>query len=383
MNDESASGYHAKLQRGAMLREVARFADAERFLQGAIAEQPGQAQGHLELAICYEAWGDHDKEALACVERAIALAPNEARPHAWRAWILGSLDRERESIAAAQDALRLNPHDILALNAMARAHAGLQEWKESERCAREVLALNAENSAGLNLLSVALRQQGRVREANAISDQLLALVPENPYAQNSAGWAALQAGDHRLANRHFIEALRLDPTLENARRGLVHAFNSRVWLYRMYYQYLAWLGRHKKAMRYVILIIMYVVYRGVVGTLRVHYGHAGQVWIPVVIAIYFIIFGFGRSFGNFFLLLDPFARHALGRKEIILSCLVLVAYGILMLAELVMQAWLPLAILVAIPACFLWAALSPTVQDAWARPARPTSAASVAPPSPG
>jgi tetratricopeptide (TPR) repeat protein len=376
MNDESAPGFHAKLQRGSMLRQLARFADAERFLQNAIAEQPSNAQGYLELAICYEAWGDHDKQALDCIDRAIALAPNDARPHAWRAWILGSLDRDRDAIAAAEDALRLDSHDILALNALGRAHAGLQEWKEAERCARAVLVLNAENTAGLNMLSVSLRQQGRLREANAISDTLLALVPDDAYAQNSAGWAALQAGDHRLANRHFLEALRLDPTLDNARRGLVHAFNSRVWLYRMYYQYLAWMSRHKKASRYVILIVMYIVYRGVVGTLRVHYGHAGQIWIPVVIAIYFIIFGFGRSFGNFFLLLDPFARHALGRKEIGLSCLVLVAYGFLVIAEFAMQAWLPLAILLAIPACFVWAALSPRVQDTFARP---TPAASVAP----
>jgi Na+/alanine symporter len=126
------------------------------------------------------------------------------------------------------------------------------------------------------------------------------------------------------------------------------------------------MSKHKTGARYAILIVIYVCYRLVIGTMRVELGHRSGDWIAVVVAFYFIFFGFGRSFGNFFLLLDPFARHALGRKEIVLSSLVMLAYAFLLTVVIVDQAWPQAAILVALPACFAWAALWPRLQDAFA-----------------
>ncbi len=125
------------------------------------------------------------------------------------------------------------------------------------------------------------------------------------------------------------------------------------------------MSRHKSGARYAIIIFIYLAYRVVIGTMRAELGPKSFDWIAVAIFFYFILFGYGRSFANFFLLLDPFARHALGRKEIGLSSLVMVGYAFLLGVVIMDHAWIQTAILIAVPACFAWSALWPRLQDAF------------------
>jgi tetratricopeptide (TPR) repeat protein len=366
MSDEPSSSYNANLLRGQQLRDMRRYPDAEKYLQQAIGEQPNNAAGYYQLAFCYCNWDDHEKKALQTIDRAISLDPNQADFFALRAWILGNLDRDKEAIQVAGQALELDPFEIMALNAQSRAYIALQMWKEAETTARHVLELNARNDVAGNFLAIALRQQGRRKESEAISAALLAQVPDDAMSQCNAGWSALEGSDYRRANRHFLEALRLNPNYDSARRGLLHSFNSRVWIYRVYFQFVAWLGKHRKETRYFFLIVIYVAYRLVVSELRT-FGKEGVNWGFVVVALYLVIFGFGKSFGNLFLLLDPFARHALKRKEIGWSLFAGTLYGFFLYAFFVREAWPQLAFLSAILLFFLWGVLSARIQEAFAK----------------
>jgi tetratricopeptide (TPR) repeat protein len=368
MSDETSSGFRSNLQRGELLRGQGRYAEAEKFLQAAIGAEPGQAEGYFELAFNYCNWTGHGKKALATIDRAISLDPNHAEYYSLRAWILGNLDRHQESLRVAEQALNMNPYSLLALNAQTRTYVDLHEWAQAETSARRTMAIFTLNETAANLLAVALRQQGRLDESNAVTASLLAQVPDNAMAQSNAGWSALQAGDHRRANIHFMEALRLDPDYDYARLGLLHSFNSRVWIYRIYFQFVSWLGKHKDGMRYFWLIVIYLVYRVVIATIRTEMGsHDATYWIFVAVAFYLILFGFGRSFGNFFLLLDPFARHALTTKEKGWALFAATFYGIILGVEISGQAWTQVAILSAVPAFFLWGVFMPRLQDAFAR----------------
>jgi tetratricopeptide (TPR) repeat protein len=367
MSDETSSGYRANLQRGELLRGQRRYAEAEKFLQTAIAAEPDQAEGYFELAFNYCNWPGHGKKALATIDRAISLDPSLAEFHSLRAWILGNLDRHQESLRVAEHALNMNPYSLLALNAQTRTYIDLHEWAQAEASARRTMAVYTLNETAANLLAVALRQQGRLAESNAVTASLLSQVPDNAMAQSNAGWSALQAGDHRRANIHFMEALRLDPGYDYARLGLLHSFNSRVWIYRIYFQLVAWLSKHKDGMRYFWLIVIYLAYRIVIATIRTEMGEHGTYWIFVAVAFYLILFGFGRSFGNFFLLLDPFARHALTGKEKAWAVFAATFYSIILGVEIAGQAWMQAAILSAVPAFFLWGVFMPRLQDAFAR----------------
>jgi len=177
MSDESSSGYRANLQRGELLRGQGRYADAEKFLQAAIAEEPSQAEGYYELALCYCNWPGHGKKALATVDHAISLDPNHSEFYSLRAWILGNLDRHQESLRVAGQALNMNPYSLLALNAQTRTYIDLHEWVQAEESARRTLATYTLNETAANLLAIALRQQGRLEESNAVTARLLATMP--------------------------------------------------------------------------------------------------------------------------------------------------------------------------------------------------------------
>jgi Tfp pilus assembly protein PilF len=367
MSELPSSGFQACLRRGELLRDQGRYADAENYLQQAVGQEPNNADGYYELALCYCNWTGHAKKALEVIDRAISLDANSARSFALRAWILGNLDRHKETIAVANQALELNPNHILALNAQSRAYNRLYDWAQSEAHARRVLAINARNEVATNFLAIALRQQGRLQESEMVSASLLSHNPDNTMTQCNAGWTALQAGDYRRANWHFLEALRLDPQSDYARRGLLHAFNSRVWIYRLYFQFVAWISRHRRQMRILFFLAIYIGYRMVLVTLRTEFGSEGVRWGMVVVTLYLAVFGFGRSFGNLFLLLDRFARHALTGKEKAWSLLAGFIYGFFLTTLIAQGAWPQAAVLLAILGFFLWGVLAPRVQDAFAR----------------
>jgi tetratricopeptide (TPR) repeat protein len=367
MSTQITSSYQANLLRGELLRNQHRYTEAEKFLQQAIAEQPNRAEGYYKLAFCYCGWNGHDPKALHTVDRAISLEPNRAEFFALRAWILGNLKKQKEAIKVAGQSLALNPSSLLALNAQTRAYCELQDWTKTEANARHTLAINSRNELAANLLAHALRQQGKLRESEALTASILAQVPDNPMAQSNAGWSALRMGDHQRANRHFLEALRLKPDYEYARHGLLHSFNSRVWIYRAYFQFVSWLGKHGKAMRFFFLAVIYIAYRIVVADLLKAYGNGSTNWILVIVALYFTILGFGRPFGNLFLLLDPFARHALTPKEKGRSILAGLFYSFFLGFEIMVGAWPQTAVLLAVPAFFLWGVLVPRFQDTFSR----------------
>jgi len=364
MNDEPASAYRAKLMRAELLRNGDRYAEAEKFLSDAISEQPDNPEGYYEMAFCYCNWTGHSSKALKFVDRAIALNPSHAEFFALRAWILVNLKKYDKALKVAEEALALNPYSVMALNAQVRAHILMHQWVQAEERARQVLELNAQNVLAANLLAVALRQQGRQHESEAVTAGLLARAPNSASAHSNAGWSALQTGDHRLANQHFLEALRLDPNDDHARRGLLHSFNSRVWIYRLYFQAVAELSRHRKEMRIVFFLLIYVVYRFLIVGLRTEFGAEGAHWSLVLVAFYLVLFGFGKSFGNFFLLLDPFARHALKGKEKAWSLFAAFIYGSLLFSLISVHAWLQAGVLIGVVGLFLWGVLEPRFRRA-------------------
>ncbi len=359
MSSPSDFGYWSLLQRGMMLRDTGRFAQAESFFQQAIGLDPDSAMGYHQLAFCYCNWDGHAKKALNTIDRAIALQPGTASYHALRAWILGNLNRHKDAVKTADQALGLDPHEILAWNAKTRACCAQSKWRDMEASARETLAVDPENDLAANFLAIALRHLGRRAESEQIIAQILARVPENPTAQTNAGWSALEAGDHRRANEHFLTALRLDPHYENARTGLLQSFNARVWFFRMYLKIITPIRRMQTVGRYTTVILIYIVYRVVVTQLE-HLGSLGRQVALVVIGFYILLLVFPRSFGNLFLLLDRFARHALTRKEKAWSAVAALFYGLLLFEAYVEGYWIPLVLLLIPSACYLWSIFFPS-----------------------
>jgi tetratricopeptide (TPR) repeat protein len=228
-----AIGYEANLRRGQVLRENGRCKDACVFLREAISADPQEPQPYLELALALSEMPGGKADSLRAAERAVALAPNSPHFIGYRAYILAHLGMYKEALAVADSALRLDPNRHIALLARANSFTKTGQWLAAEQGARRMLELDAEDTGALNLLAQAMRFQNRHADSRGVIRQILARVPEDAFGQTNAGFEALNAGDHERAHRHFVNALRVNPHSDNARRGLLQALRARVWFYRV------------------------------------------------------------------------------------------------------------------------------------------------------
>jgi hypothetical protein len=187
--------------------------------------------------------------------------------------------------------------------------------KQAEQAARRALALDPENEAAGDSLGDALRLQGKLEESETQIRNLLSKNPENSWAHSSAGLLALQKGDARSAECFFLAALRIDAEHQEARDGLLHAFRARSPFYRAYLKYAFLMERLDRVGRGSVVIGLLVLLQFtkvlLVGPLK------SIGFLLVALYLLFVLWIWvARSVWNLFLLIDPFARHALWKDEI-------------------------------------------------------------------
>ncbi len=291
-----------------------RYREAESYLRQAIQNDPEDPQCFFFLATCLMHDPKKRSEALAMIDQALRLRPNQAFYHAQRANILVLLSRTREAMLEVAHARTLAPESADSYVAESVVMLVSGKPQEAERAARQALALDAGNEAAGDTLVDALRMQGKLDQSEAQIRGLLARNPENPWTHSSAGMLALQKGNGRAAERHFLAALRIDPEHSEAREGLLHAFRARSPLYRAYLKYSFTMERLGPARRgFVViglLLLMQLANVIFVGRLA-PIGFA----LVAVYCLFVLWIWVARGVGNLFLLFDRFARHALGARE--------------------------------------------------------------------
>ncbi len=298
-------------QRGLVLLEQRRYPDAEKYFREALANDPNDPFTLYHLAVCETNQNRH-RDGLATIERALSLEPEAADFHALRAFILVDLHRGGDALKASEEALRIEPDSDLALTARAAAFLSKNEWATAELAARKALDLNPENTTAANQLAHALRLQNKLAESAEQTDYMLAQDPESGDNHSTAGWLALQRGDARKAEGHFLEALRLDAGNEAARAGLKEAFKSRSAIYRWYLNYCFFMQRFTAGKQWLVILgLLFAVNiapRVLPGPLALG--------VTVTYMLFVLWVHVARAVGNFQLLFDRFARHALEKGEV-------------------------------------------------------------------
>ena len=308
MSDGTAS---ASEQRGSILFDQGRYHEAESYFRQALAQDPNDACTLSKLALC-ELRQDRAAVALDTIRRAIALAPEAASLHALQAFIQVELGKPADALKSVDAALALDPESDDAFVAQAAAYIGRREWAKAEAAARGALEINPDHPGAANQLAHALRLQNRLHESGDQIAYMLAQDPEDADTHAAAGWTALQRGDRKQAEQHFLEALRLEPGSEAAREGLKEAFRAKSPIYRAYLNYCFFMQRFTEGKQWAIIIGLFLVVK-----------FAGLVLGPFagVVIIGYLLFVLwvhvARPIGNFQLVFDRFARHALDRRETI------------------------------------------------------------------
>ena len=226
-------------------------------------DQPAEAQQEAELAI--HIYPEYDLAFYA-----LALAQHQQH-------------RPKEAMAAINQALALDPADADYYHLLGSLRLESNQWQAALQATRTGLTFDAEHAGLHSLQARALARQGRSAEAAQAASEALGYGAESSSVQAQAGWVALETNRHKEALGHFREALRLDPTSEFAREGLVEALKAHYWVYRMFMRFVYWSGTLGDGVRRGLFLGARIVVRFVRPLLPVYLVFVFMSWFSDVI----------------------------------------------------------------------------------------------------
>jgi tetratricopeptide (TPR) repeat protein len=303
------------LQRALVLLEQSRYELAEKELRLALTGDPDDPIAHGFLALCLN---DRDDYAGATeeAEAAVRLAPDWSEAHAIRARVLANGNRLDEAERAVEEALRLDPEDADHHALLASVRLGQKEWAGALEAAERGLALDAEHVRCNNYRAMALTKLGRSDEAGATMEAALARDPADAFSHANVGWNYLHQRQPKKALEHFREALRLNPTLDYARAGMVEALKSKNLLYALMLRYFLWMSTLGPRAQWAVVLGGYLGFRFLSSLAQEK--PAWVPWIRPLLVAYFvfaILTWIAAPVFNLLLKLDRFGRHALSRDQ--------------------------------------------------------------------
>lgn len=157
------------------LHRAGRLAEAEAGYRAVLADTPTQADALHLLALCREALGAPE-EALALIERAVALSPSP-RYRASLGLLLGRLDRHMDAVAALRLAVSARPDYPEAWNNLGVSLLALDRADEAVAAHRRALALRPAFAEALVNLGHALALSRDIDGAAAAYRDGFALQP--------------------------------------------------------------------------------------------------------------------------------------------------------------------------------------------------------------
>lgn len=204
---------------GAVFKQVGRSADALAPMQKAAALSPDDADAHNNLGATLQDLG-RPKEAETSLRRALQINPDYAQALSNLGVALQALGRLDESEQSLRRALQIIPDSSEALNNLGNALKGQGRLDEAEACYRGALQLTPDHAGAHYNLGIVLHDLGRLNEAEACYRQALEINPNNPLAHNNLGSTLKDQDRLEEAEASYKRALEIKPDYADAHCNL-------------------------------------------------------------------------------------------------------------------------------------------------------------------
>ncbi len=323
------------IQRAVLLLQQHKYKEAETILNGLFAEDPTNTDV-LGLMCEVKIYQDKYDQAMALINNAIGLDPAADHLFHKRARIFIQQDKYDAAERDLQQAISLDPYetDYFALLSLLKIER--KQYTEALQLADKALELNAENIHAMNARSTALLKLNRKNESFSTIEGALRQDPDNAYTHANYGWGLLEKGSHKDALLHFAEALKKNPNLELAQRGMAEALKARYILYRGFLKFSLWMSNLRGKLQWAIIIGFFLLFRVIRGLSESN--PSLQPFLnPLLVLL--ALFAFSTwiitPVSNLFLRLNKYGKHLLTREQIIaanfvgISALVALASGVL------------------------------------------------------
>lgn len=280
-----------------------------------LGTEPGDPYAHALMALCLLAREKFD-DAEAEAREAIQAGPDFAFSHYAHARVLNARHRDKEALKAIDQAIQCDPTDADYHSMRAAIFIDRREWAEALASAENGLQFEPENTTCNNLRAMALMKLGRRQEAGATIEATLGRNPDNTVTHANRGWTLLESGDRKKALEHFKEALRLDPTNDWARAGIVESLKAGNPVYSLLLRYTFWMSRLSQRAQWVVIVGGYFGSRGLSSLAR-SYPSLSPWILPVQCAYiaFALLTWLADPLANLMLRLNRFGRLALSEEQ--------------------------------------------------------------------
>ena len=212
---------------GAALKQLGRNADALAPMQKAVALSPDDAEGHNNLGAILRDL-DRPGEAVACSRRALKIRPDFAEAHGNLGAALKDLGQLDEAVASYRRALEIKPDNAEAHNNLGATLQNLGRFDDAVASYRRALEINPDNAEAHNNLGTTLQNLGRLDDAVANYHRALEIRPAYAMAHSNLGNYLKDLGRLDDAVASYRRALEIKPDYAEAHSNLllIHNYQS-------------------------------------------------------------------------------------------------------------------------------------------------------------
>lgn len=200
----------------------AKFDAAVSAAREAIERYPEIADAHHLLAIAEGSLGQFES-ALAHVDHAIALAPDNSAFHVTK----GALFARNASVDAArgalQEAVSVDPNALLAYVSLAHLAIARGDFGDAQQQTARAARIDPDAADVLILQGIDAQSRGNLDTASALFSAAVNRAPQNVLAQARLGLCFLAQGRHAFAEQSLRNALVTQPNNTSLRRALIRA----------------------------------------------------------------------------------------------------------------------------------------------------------------
>ncbi len=304
------------LERARLLLQQDRYEQASSVLKQLLSQDPEVGEAHSLLALCMLENRDHWHDATREAERGIYLEPDAGFAHYVRAAVLEKRNQFADASISILEALRLEPYQshFHALHASILLQE--RKWAKALDAASQGLQFDPEDTACANMRSLALERLGRTEDSLQQADAAVARNPDSGQAHAMRGWALLQKGDYHGSQLSFREALRLEPTNEFARQGMIQALNSNNIIFRLVFKFYSMMGRLASGAQWILILGLFFGMRAL-RSLADAYPQLEPFVTPISACylVFCLLSWILNPFFNTFLRFHPFGKYLLSNKQ--------------------------------------------------------------------
>lgn len=164
---------------------------------------------YRELGLRYREQGRFD-EAIASLEQATALEPDNPTGLVMLGWTLHLAEQEQAAAAVLQQALAVEPAHVPALNALGIVYLVNDDLLAAAITHAWAAWLAPDNEIAYYNLSLALQGMGQAEWAIAAAQRAVQLEPDNPHPQVALAIAHWSNEDLAAAQQAYQQAIELD-----------------------------------------------------------------------------------------------------------------------------------------------------------------------------